>query len=84
MKNVKIQNAETIESYFTRVSHIKEQLEAMDEEVENAEIVMTTLNCIPRSWESFIQGICARKKLVTRKKLVKFSRVWEELSQEES
>ena len=35
MKNVKIQNVETIKSYFTRVSQIKEQLEAVDEEVEN-------------------------------------------------
>ena len=50
----------------------------MDEEVENAEIVMTTLNGLPRSWDSFIQGICARKKLV------KFSRLWEECSQEEA
>ena len=40
LKNVKIHNAETIQSYFTRVSHIKEQLEAIDEEVENAEIVI--------------------------------------------
>ena len=37
LKNVKIQNAETIQSYFTRVSQIKEQLEAVHEEVENAE-----------------------------------------------
>ena len=71
LKNVKIQNAETIQSYFTRVSQIKEQLEAIDEEVDNAEIVMTTLNGLPRSWDSFIQGIHARKKLV------KFSRIWE-------
>ena len=42
LKNVMIQNAETIQYYFTRVSQIKEQLEAVDEEVENAEIVMTT------------------------------------------
>ena len=76
LKNVKIQNAETIQSYFTRVSHIKEKLEAVDEEVEIAEIVMTTLNGLPRSWDYFIQGICARKKLV------KFSRLWEECSQE--
>ena len=33
-----------------RVSQIKEQLEFVDEEVENAEIVMTTLNGLPRSW----------------------------------
>ena len=35
LKNVKIQNAENIQSYFTRVSQIKEQLEVVDEEVEN-------------------------------------------------
>ena len=78
LKNVKIQNTETIQSYFTRVSQIKEQLEAVDEEVENVEIVMTTLNGLPRAWDSFIQGICARKKLV------KFSILWEECSQEEA
>ena len=78
LKNVNIQNAKTIQYYFTRVSHIKEQLEAVDEEVENAETVMNTLNGLLRSWDSFIQGICARKKLV------KFSRLWEECSQEEA
>ena len=33
LKNVKIQNAETIQSYFTRVSQIKEHLKAVEEEV---------------------------------------------------
>ena len=74
LKNVKIKNAETVQYYFTRVSQIKEQLEVVDEEVEKTEIVMTTLNGLPRSWDSFIQGICARKMLV------KFSRFWEECS----
>ena len=78
LKNVNIQNAETIQSYFTRVSQIKEQLEVVDEEVENAKIVMTTLNGLPRSRDYFIQGICARNKLV------KFNRLWEECSQEEA
>ena len=53
---------------------MKEELEAVDEEVGNAEIVVTTLNGLPRSWDSFIQGICARKKLI------KFTRLWEEFS----
>ena len=78
LKNVKIQNTETIQSYFTRVSQIKEQLKGVDEEVENAEIVMTTLNGLPRSWDSFIQWICFRRNLIT------FSRLWEECSQEEA
>ena len=78
LKNVNIQNAETIQSYFTRFYQIKEKLEAVDEEVENAEITMTTLNGLPRSWDSFIQGIYARKKLV------KFNILWEKCSQEEA
>ena len=65
-------------TYFTRVSQIKEQLEAVEENIENGEIVMNTLNGLPRSWDSFIQGICARKKLI------KFSRLWKECPQEES
>ena len=39
-QNVKIQNAETMQSYFTRVSQIKEQLEEVEEELENAEFVL--------------------------------------------
>ena len=51
LKNVKIQNAETIQSYFTRVSQNKEQLEEVEEEVENTEVVITTLNDLPGSWD---------------------------------
>ena len=58
LKNVKIQHSETIQSYFTGVSQIKEQLEAIEENVEEGEICMTTLNGLPRSRDSFIQGIC--------------------------
>ena len=54
LKNVNIQNAETIQSYLTRVSQIKKQLEGVKEEVENVEIMITTLNGLPRSWDYFI------------------------------
>ena len=59
LNGVKMQNSKSIQSYFTRVSQNKEQLEAIGDNVEEAEIVMTTLNGLPRSWESFVQGICA-------------------------
>ena len=62
LKNVKIHNAETIQSYFTRVSQIKKQLEAIEEEVENVEIVITTLNGLPGSWDSFIRGMYTIRK----------------------
>ena len=69
---------QTIQSYFTRVSQIKEQLEAVKEEVMNVEVVIATLNGLPVSWDSFIQGMCARRKLIT------YSRLWEECTKEES
>ena len=62
LKNVKIHNVETIQSYFTRVAQIKEQLVAVKEEVENAKVVIATLNCLPGSWDSFMRGMCARRK----------------------
>ena len=42
-KNVKIQNSETIQSYFTRVAQIKEQLEEVEENVEEGEIIRGNL-----------------------------------------
>ena len=63
LRNVKIQNSETIQSYFTRVAQIKEQLESIEENVQEGEIGMTTLNGLPRSWDSFIQVLCTRRRL---------------------
>ena len=40
-------------------------------------MVMTTLNGLPRVWDSFIRGICARRRLT------KFNKLWEECVQEE-
>ena len=52
LKNVKIQNAKTMQ----------EQHEAVKEEVKNAEVVMATSNGLPGSWDSFMQGMCAIRK----------------------
>ena len=63
LKSVKAQKLETMQSYFTRVAQIKEQLEVIGDMVEEEEIIMTTLNGIPRDWESFIRVICSRRRL---------------------
>ena len=66
-----------MQSYFTRVAQIKEKLEAIGDMVEEAKIVMTTLNGLPRDWESFIRGIYSRRRLT------KFRQLWKECVQEE-
>ena len=57
LKNVKIQNSETILSYFTRISQIKEKLEAIGDNVKEVEVGIATLNGIPRihSFMEYIQ-----------------------------
>ena len=77
LKSVKAQNSENMQSYFTRVPQIKDQLEAIGDMIEEAKIVMTTLSGLPRYWEAFIRGICSRRKLT------KFRKLWEECVQEE-
>ena len=47
---------------YSHTLQIKEQLEAVEEEVENVEIVLTTLNGLMGSWDSFIEGICFGNK----------------------
>ena len=42
LKNVKMQDSESIQSYFTRVSQLREYIEAIGDSVEEAELVMTT------------------------------------------
>ena len=54
LKSVKTQKLETMQSYFSRVAQIRDHLEAIGDIVEETEIVMTTLNGLPRYWEAFI------------------------------
>jgi hypothetical protein len=46
--------------------------------VDDVELVTTTLNGFPSSWDPFVQGIC------TRSKLPKFDKLWSDCTQEES
>ena len=59
LKNVKMQDSKSIQSYFTRVSQIRERIEAIGDSVEEAELVMTTMNGLPSPWDPFIKRICS-------------------------
>ena len=55
-------HGESIQDYFTRVSQIKEKLEAIGDKIDEDELVMTALNGLTRPWELFIKIMCARKE----------------------
>ena len=58
----KCEDPECRDHTVIRDPQIKEQLEAVKEKVKNAEVVMATLNGLPGSWNSFMWGMCARRK----------------------
>jgi hypothetical protein len=69
--------SEMIANLFTRISQIKDQLAAIGDLVEDTELVTTTLNVFPPSWDPFVQRIFARRKLP------KFDKLWVDCSQED-
>ena len=54
LKITKMSKGESIHEYFTRVSQFKEQIEAIEDKIDEIELVMTTLNGLTRPWDSFI------------------------------
>jgi hypothetical protein len=78
LRNVTMNKSETMVNYFMKISQIKDQLAAIGDPVEDVELVTTTLNGFPPSWDPFVQGICARRRLP------KFDKLWSDCTQEES
>jgi hypothetical protein len=78
LENTKMQKGETVHDYFSMVTHFKEQLEAIGDNLDEDELIMTTLNGLTRPWDAFVQTICARKEKL------KFDSLWEECVQEEA
>ena len=62
LKSKNMRKGESISEYLTRVSQFKEQLDAIEDKIDEDELVMTTLNGINRPWDSYMQTICARKE----------------------
>jgi hypothetical protein len=78
LKSTMIQKGETVQEYFSRISHFMEQLEAIGDTLDEDELIMTALDGLTRPWDAFIQTICARKEKLH------FDSLWEECVQEES
>jgi dsDNA-specific endonuclease/ATPase MutS2 len=78
LKSTRMQKGETIQEYFSRISQFKEQLEAIEDTIDEDELIMTSRNGLTRPWDAFIQTICARKEKL------QFDSLWEECVQEEA
>jgi len=63
LQNIKMTKADTIATFFMNISEIRDQLGDIGETISDRELVMTTLNSLPRHWKPFIQTISGRENL---------------------
>jgi hypothetical protein len=61
---VRMSSEDMFLNYLMRITRIKYQLVAIGDKVEDVELVNVALIGLPRSWEPFLQGTCARDKLL--------------------
>jgi hypothetical protein len=78
LQNIKMTKVDTIATFFMKISEIRDQLGAIVETITNRELVMTTLNDIPRHWEPFLQSISGREYLP------EFDHLWTNCTQEKT
>ena len=78
LSNMKMTKSKNIASYLMRITKLRDKLNSNGDNLEEKDLVMTTLNGLPPSWESFIQTISGQTKLP------KFDKLWEECTQEET
>jgi hypothetical protein len=75
LQSTNMKKGDTVSIFFMKLSEIKEQLETIREIMPNRELVLTTLNNLPKSWEPFLQSISGRESLPT------FDRLWTDCTQ---
>ena len=54
LSNMKMTKSENIASYFMRITELQDKLKSSGDNLEEKDLVTTTLNGLPPSWESFI------------------------------
>ena len=56
---------------------MRDELAAIGEVVDSAELIRVALNCFSKSWESFVRGIVARENMPS------WERLWDDFVQKE-
>jgi hypothetical protein len=78
LKSIKMTKTDTVTSYLTKITQVRDELGAVGETVGDHELVRTALNGVTKPWEVFVEGIVARENFP------KWDRLWDDFIQEET
>jgi hypothetical protein len=57
LKSIKMAKAENVVTYLTRLIEVRDELGADGEDIDESELVRTTLNGVAKQWVVFVEGI---------------------------
>ena len=78
LRDIKMNDDDSITSYFVRISQLRDQLQAIEEITSEKELVNIVLNGLPKTWDAFATSMNTRKEYPT------FEELWTCCAQEES
>jgi hypothetical protein len=78
LRDMKMNEDDSITSYFVRISQLRDQLQAIEEITSEKELVNIVLNGLPKTWDAFVASMNTRKEYST------FEELWTCCAQEES
>jgi putative lipoic acid-binding regulatory protein len=78
LRDMKMNDDDSITSYFVRISQSRDQLQAIEEIISEKELVNIVLNGLPKTWDAFAASMNTRKEYPT------FEELWTCCAQEES
>jgi hypothetical protein len=59
LRSTKMSKTDTVASYLTRISQVRDELTTVREEVKDDEVARTTLNGFSEKWALFMKGVVA-------------------------
>jgi hypothetical protein len=78
LRDMKMNDDDSITSYFVRIFQLRDQLQAIEEITSEKELVNIVLNGLPKTWDAFAASMNTRKEYPT------FEELWTCCAQEES
>ena len=61
LHSLKMEKDETIATFFSKISQIRDQLMAIGDKVEYDDLVQTVFDGLPASWETFLASVNGRE-----------------------
>ena len=65
--NLKMEKYVVVASFFTNISQVKYQLAIIGVVIDEDELIQTTMDGIPSSWENFLDMVTKEKRIPTSK-----------------